>query len=307
MLQQTDKLKGVIPPIVTPLTKERSIDARSTQKLIQHVIGEGVSAVFILGSVGECPTLEEGERIKLMEIAVEAVGESTPILSGIDAISTEKAINMVNIAEKKGIDVAVVPPPYYFPLDEKSITNHYQEILEKTNIPLIIYNIPQTTGNKVTVGIIEKISPYEKVLGVKDSSGDLSYFQQLLSYRGEKFRIFQGWESLLAASLFMGADGTMPGSANVGPKLHVELYRKFLEKKYEKVNQLQRSICDFTEIYFNISSIVGALKVALSYLGLCKPIATKPLPVPIGDKRKLIQEKLQKFLSEVNEGAWDTN
>ncbi len=303
MLQKTDKLKGVIPPLVTPLTKERSIDVRSTQKLIQHVIGERVSAVFILGSVGECPTLEEGERIKLMEIAVKAVDESTPILSGIDAISTEKAINMVNTAEKKGVDVAVVPPPYYFPLNEKSITYHYQEILEKTNLPLIIYNIPQTTGSKVTGGTIEKISSSEKVLGIKDSSGDFSYFQQLLSYRGKKFRIFQGWESLLAASLFMGADGTMPGSANVVPKLHVELYRKFLNKEYKKVNRLQRSICDFTEVYFNISSIVGSLKVALSSLGLCKPIVTKPLPVPTGHKRQLIQEKLQKLLSEVNEGA----
>jgi len=222
-------LKGLIVPIVTPRCNSE-IDFEGLKKLIDYLINEGVDGLFVLGTTGEFQYISQEEKKILISKSLEFSELKVPIIVGVSDKELSKALDLIEFLNGKNI-VAMVVAPMFFELDPYDVV---ENILEKSEIPLIFYNNPNLhEGKNIPLDLVKKFKDNPKVLGIKDSSGDENYFDVLMHLSGENFKVFQGRETLALKSLLSGAKGIVSGNANVLP----ELFKKLVLSKSVEVNQ----------------------------------------------------------------------
>lgn len=213
---QSDKLNGLIIALPTPLSADEDIDIVSLCKLLDFVINEGADGVMVAGTMGEGTALTDVQRLLLVETAINHCAGKIPVLATVSAVSTRRCIEFAKVADKLGADYLVCTAPFYnrFP-DPDSMLLHMEKLGDATETPLIFYNAPGFTGNLVDVNTMEHILNMERVVGVKDSSGNFRDFSELLRRYPDRNRrpgtIMQGDESMFDASLLLGADGMVSG------------------------------------------------------------------------------------------------
>ena len=241
----SERLKGVIIALPTPLLKNEDIDKLSLCKLIDYCIHEGANGIMIAGTMGEGPALIDSQKQLLMEITVDHTAGRVPVLATVSAPSTRKTIEYVKTMNKLGVDYIVCTTPFYYKYpDPESLILHLHKIADISEIPLIFYNASGFTGNEVDVDTTEKILNMDKVAGVKDSSGNFRNFVELLRRYPDKDNrpgtIMQGDESVFDASLLMGADGIISGGGVAYIKLLFELFVAGSSNDKLKAIELQR-------------------------------------------------------------------
>lgn len=291
----TDDLSGVIPPMVTPLNTQEKLDMDNAKKIVNHLINGGVDGIFLLGSSGEFTALTREVKRELLDTVIDAVEGEVPILAGVTEAGTKKTEEMLHIAVDSGVNYAVVTPPYYFPLDQKGILEHYRYLAKHSEIPIILYNIPATTGVNIERETIKKLAQEGSVQAVKDSTGDFIHFQQLINgLQDTECSVFQGHEALAATSLIVGADGIVPAYANVLPSLYTDLFGTIEAGEYNEGLTLQEVVHRLIATY-EFGSVYGSIKAALSMKNLCEESVTRPLQKPTKGQK----EKISKILREV--------
>ena len=217
---------GVIPPIITPIDENEKVDEAGLRKLINHCIDHGIHGIFICGSNGECMSLTQAQRDRAIQIALDECSGRVPVIAGCMDSSTQRVIENVQRLEEMGGTTAVVTPVFYARhATQEETVRHFEEISKNTNANLMIYNIPPFTGQNLTADTIIKISKIDKVIGVKDTSGNFPNFIKLLNYfKGSDFLVHQGATNLAVPSMLMGADGYIPSLAPLFPQAHLKLY-----------------------------------------------------------------------------------
>lgn len=292
-----DNLSGVIPPLATPLTDDYKLDEVNLRKLTRFMVDGGASALFVMGSTGEFPSFTRDERKAILNIVVDEVNGRIPILAGISDSATRLAVMNAKDAEDVGCHAVVLTMPYYFRASgDQEALDHYRHVAENTDLPLIIYNIPQVVKSPLSVDVIAQLAEEGTVVAIKDSSTDFNHFQSLI-LRLEHlptFRIFQGSEFQMAASVFMGAHGGVLGIANVIPHLCVKLYEAAAQGRVEESRELQRQVTAVSQVFWAGESPLGGLKTAISMLGFGGPTASIPIQ-PLSPKS---QEKIRKILAD---------
>ena len=188
-----DALRGVIPPTISPLTTSRQVDAEAVDRVVDYVLAGGCSGLFVLGGVGEGAWLSTAQRAAIVEATVRATAGRAPVLVGLMLPGTAPAREAALQAVDAGADALVVGSPYYFGVDAASQQRHVEAILSATTLPVLLYNIPQCTHAPLAREAVEVLSTEPRILGVKDSWGDLPYFQALLTLRLKRpnFRVLQ--------------------------------------------------------------------------------------------------------------------
>lgn len=275
-----DRYHGIVPPLVTPLKTPGELDPAGLRRLIRHVVGNGVHGVFILGTTGEFPSLTQKTKQKIIDITVEEVGGKIPVYVGIGDPGFTQTVRNADYVKKAGADVAVALPPFYFPLGIDELAVYYTRLADRTDIPIILYNIPTLTKVNLSHEVIVKVSRHEQIIGLKDSAGDMTYLQTLLTYfhGRDDFRIFVGVETLIAEAVLFHGHGAIPGGANVAPRLFVELYEAARKRDFKTVDRLQHSVIKLSGIYRHgryWSSYLKGLKTALSLMGICNDTLTE--------------------------------
>jgi 2-dehydro-3-deoxy-D-pentonate aldolase len=272
---------GIIPPLVTPLTDRDTLDVAGLETLLEHVLAGGVHGLFILGTTGEAPSLSYQLRWDLIDRVTKLVRGRVPVLVGITDTAFVESVNVAVHAADCGASAVVLATPYYFPAGQTELTGYLQNIVEKLPLPLVLYNMPSLTKVWFEVETLRKLSSLSKIIGIKDSSGDLGYFEKLMSLRAERpdWSIMMGPEALLPEAMAMGADGGVAGGANAFPKLFVDCYdaciagdRAKLEKCRHTINEFQRGY----DIGKYASRHIKATKCALSLLGICDDFMAEP-------------------------------
>ncbi|MEM1589032.1 MAG: dihydrodipicolinate synthase family protein [Candidatus Bathyarchaeia archaeon] len=298
------RLKGIIPPLVTPLDERERLDLRGIERQINRLVSGGVDGLFLLGSSGEFPALLDEDKITLVEMVADLVGTKLPVLVGATEPGTKRTELFIQKVKHFNIYGIVVAPPYYYPLSLKAVTEHYEYLSAKTETPIILYNIPQTTKIFIDAATIRMLAIRKSIAGVKDSSGNFSHFQQLLwqliideDEHQRLVPVFQGEERLAAVSLLAGADGLVPAFANVAPKLYCALWRATQEKDFNTAMRLQQIINEAVNIY-DYGSVYGSLKTALNILGVCNDVVTMPLQKPSVEERHLIVRLIERLDGE---------
>ncbi len=285
--------EGVIPPMVTPLNKDGGLDTEGVREIARFLINNGVHGLFPLGTIGEGPKFNREERRMIVEIVVEeAEKKGIAAIPGTGGITTRDAVTFTKDAKDVGATAAVIHPPWYFHPTPEALLEHFRTIAEEVDIPIILYNIPTYAGYGIPVEVVVKASKIENILGIKDSSANMLYYQQLISSCREDFNIIQGYGSLFLPSLSIGGRTTMAGEANIAPKIMVGIYENFIKGDLEKARKLHYKIASLLPI-FSYGTFPDGVKEALNMMGLRAGYVRKPSTELNDPQRKKISQALR--------------
>ena len=220
-------LRGIVPPMVTPLADDDSIDQPGLERLIEHILAGGVHGLFILGTTGEGPSLSHALRHKLVELVCEQVDGRLPVLVGVTDTSFAESLELAERASDAGAQAVVAAPPYYLAAGQPELLEHSAKLALAVPLPLVLYNMPSCTKVALDVDTVLACSRLDNIIGLKDSSGDLEYFRRVRAAvaHNPEFTLLVGPEELLAQSVKLGSHGGISGGANLWPRLYVQLVR----------------------------------------------------------------------------------
>lgn len=288
-------LTGIIPPMITPLDERGEIDRGAVSALAQYLVEEGVDGLFILGTSGEGPLLTQDQCDIVIGTTVEAVRGRVPVLVGALETSTARTVQSCLAAEDIGADILVVSAPYYLQVDATTLEAHFIEILEHTNLPVMLYNVPSATHNGITLDVVRSLAGNPRVIGIKDSSGDMVSFQQLLELgKAKGLSVFQGAERVAALSLWLGCDGLVPGLANVHPALFRDLAYAVRVSEVDRLRELQQRVERLWQLH-RPGHWLANLKWAMAERGFGSGRAVMPITPPTSTQVRQIRSLLSSF------------
>lgn len=271
------ELKGIITPILTPMNEDESINLDELCVQIDRLIDGGVHGIFCFGTNGEGYILDEKEKIEVLEAAIDHVKGRVPVYAGSGCISTRDTIRMSKKAQELGADVLSIITPSFAVASQKELYDHYVEVAKHVDIPIVLYNIPARTGNKLLPETVAKLAKdVDVIIGAKDSSGDWenlkAYIQQTRDL-DKDFYVLSGNDSLILPSLKEGGFGGIAGCSNVYPHVLSSIYNLFKEGKLEEAEAAQESIASFRAVfkYGNPNTVVKKAVAMLGYpVGECR-------------------------------------
>lgn len=282
-------LSGVVPPLISPLDESGEPDAAAMAKLVEHALAGGCTGLFVLGGCGEGAWLTTSQRGAVIRAAVRATAGRVPLLVGCMLPATGATAEAARQAEAEGADAIVVGSPYYFTVDESAQRRHVEATLEVVTLPALLYNIPQCTHHRLAPATVHTLAEHDRVLGLKDSAGDFRAFQQFVAIKRDRpaFRVLQGDEGLMAASLLAGADGLVPGLANVVPHLFVDLVRAAKAGDPAAMRRRQEEINVVGTLHAH-GHWLSALKAACALAGIGTGRPALPLtPVTLAQRQQI--------------------
>ena len=288
-------MRGVIVPLVTPFNEDYSIDLQALEEHVNYLQKAGVHGIFINATTGEFTSLSFEERKFLAEKGRELV-TSTFYLVGTASTNTFEVVELTKHAQDIGADYVVITPPYYCSLSDEALFNHYSLVAEKTDIPIILYNIP-SCANPLSVPLIKRLAmEYSNIAGIKETVDSINHVRDVIfKVKGERkdFKVFTGLDQHFLNTLILGGDGGIMACANFAPELHLALYRAFEEKNFEKVLEYAKKLAKLSKVYSIASSFGSAIKTAMSIRGFSiKPILRPPYTMDGEEVRGRIKELL---------------
>jgi len=294
-------LRGIIPPLVTPLLDRDTLDAAGLERLIEHILDGGVHGLFVLGTTGEAPSLSYRLRYELIKRVCGQVKGRVPVLVGITDTSFVESVSIARKAQEAGAQAVVLAPPYYFPAGQVELLEYLEHITPELPLPVFLYNMPSYTKLVFEPDTVRAAADFPGIVGIKDSSGNMIYFRRLQSLlRGRsEFSLLIGQEELLAEAVLLGGHGSVCGGANLVPELYVELYNAACLKDMPKVESLHKKVMELSNAIYNVgryeSSFLKGLKCALSCIGICSDF----LAEPFHRFRRAEHEVIQRYVKEL--------
>ena len=288
-------LKGIIPPIITPMNEDESINAGELRNQVNRLIGAGVHGLFPFGTNGESYILNEQEKEQVLSVVVEETAGRVPVYAGTGCVGTKDTIRMSQMAESLGADVLSVITPWFAKASDDELYDHYCAVAKAVKIPVVLYNIPARTGNSLSPALVKRLSQVENIAGVKDSGGNFDNMLQYLEKTRENkdFAVLSGNDSLILWNLIAGGSGGIAGCANVYPETMTAIYERFVAGDLEGARKAQDSIRSFRDCfkYGNPNTIVKTAVAMLGYpVGKCRAPFNQIPPQGIEAIQKVLDE-----------------
>lgn len=293
---------GVVPPVVTPNTPDHQLDVVSFERSINRLIEAGVDGLFFLGSSGEVVFATDERRDQIVREAVRIVDHRVPVLVGIIDTETERVLEHGRRALALGADALVATAPFYALGGPADIEEHFRILHQELDAPLFAYDIPVCVHTKLPWKMLARLGAEGVLAGVKDSSGDDVSFRYLVQENeknGHPLTLLTGHEIVVDGALLSGADGSVPGLANVEPEGYVRMWKAAQEGNWAEVKREQDRLNEISHIFDVTSGVqgygagVGAFKCALNLMGIFDsdqmPRPVKPLD---GQNREAIKQVL---------------
>ncbi|ACB40729.1 dihydrodipicolinate synthase family protein [Pyrobaculum neutrophilum] len=297
------RIEGVVVATVTPFAKD-GVNYEGLRALLSKIVEEGYQGVFPTSSTGEVTKLTFEERVKAMEVAKEVAGGRALVVAGTGTGDHLSTIEIARRYRDVGVDVLLITPPYYIQYDWAAVYAFYKRVLDKVDMPVVLYTIPLATGYNIPVEVFELVAnEYSQVVGVKDSSGDFRYHLDLIHLLGKRLSVLQGLDLLFVPSLLMGAHGGVLAGPNFLGRITLEQYRLVKEGKTAEAVALHNKLMPLWR-FMGGCGLVGKLggkwptlyKVATQMVrGIDMGPPREPLP-PIDDRDRKELEKLLKDL-----------
>jgi len=310
LVRLRQSLKGVVPPLITPLLTKTSanneesgkekylhqqldVDVEGTRTLVYNLLEGGVSALFALGSTGECPSLSRRLRRDFVRVVCQAADGKVPVLAGLIGNCAEEIAEDAEYYERVGASALVLTSPCYFRMtSQRDLRRWVLHVVEQVELPVVLYNMPDLTKTNFDVETVLELIEHQqrlstsseggrgncKIVGIKDSSGDVDYFGRLcrevkLHAKDPDFCILMGPEHLTAKAMSLGADGVVPGGSNAYPKLFVDLHEACLALRNGDTDKKKKEAIE-AEVS-RLSKCVDALQGIYAVEGLNWFMATK--------------------------------
>jgi 4-hydroxy-tetrahydrodipicolinate synthase len=288
------RLSGVFPAIPTTLTPDEDVDAAAQRRVVEFLLEAGVHGLWVLGGAGEGAVLTEATRCHALEAIAKAVDGRVPIVAGVGEASTKRTVERIRAFDGLGADAVSITAPYFFMHTQQDLRLHIETILGATSLPIMLYHLPYNTKVSYGLELIQEFARHERIVGIKDAGLNFSFTLELLrTCQTSKFRVFQGCEDLMAASLLMGAAGVIAMVPAFAPHLACRLYEEAVAGNREAAMALQSDVNDLLHLLGSTdASAIAAVKLALSLRGLCGTTIAKPLSPLSGEQAQTIRDGL---------------
>ncbi len=283
------KLEGVFVPAITPFTKTGKIKLEALRACAKFWMENGVNGLMPCGSNGEAPYLSREERRKIIQAILEEAKNNVTVVAGTGAPSTWETVKLTKDAKDMGADAVLIVTPYYFRLSNRELIEHYKTVLEKVDLPIILYSVPKFAGYALEPAVIAHLAEeHSNVIGVKDSSGNIATITETIRLTGEKIAVLAGTADVTLPTLTIGGKGAVIAIANAYPKLCTRLYKAYKNGNHEEAAKLQKTITQINEVLVKKHNQLSAIKEAMRMLGLPAGYPRKPaLPPSRNEKTEI--------------------
>ena len=295
------EIKGIIPPIITPMNDDESINVAELRAQVNRQIEGGVHAIFCFGTNGEGYILNGKEKELVLRTVIEETNGRVPIYAGTGCISTKETIEQSKMAQALGADVLSIITPSFAAASQNELYEHYKAVAEAVDMPIVLYNIPARTGNALAPATVAKLAQIDHIVGAKDSSGNftniLAYIDAGKSKKNGTFSTLSGNDQLIIWNLLAGGTGGIAGCANVYPHVMASIYNLFMEGKIEEAKAANASIASFRACfkYGNPNTIVKTAVAMLGYnVGKCRAPFNQVPEEGVKALEKVLKENAEK-------------
>ncbi|MFN2595726.1 MAG: dihydrodipicolinate synthase family protein [Pyrinomonadaceae bacterium] len=292
-------LRGVLLPFPTPFDARGELDADALRANVARWSATGVAGYVALGSTGERVHLDDAESLRVIETAREAVPEDSIFIVGVGQHSTRATIREARRAAEAGADALLVITPHFYrgAMTQGALAEHYERVADESPAPLVIYSIPQNTGVTLAPETVGRLSRHGNIVGLKESSGDVVAFVEMLRVVDDNFAMLTGHGSAFHAALSSGARGAILAVACCVPRFCVKLFRAVEAGDQEVARAMQRRLIPLARAVTTRFG-VGGLKVALDAAGYRGGAVRAPLSMPNADARREIERLVAEFADE---------
>jgi len=288
-------LKGIYPPIVTPF-EDQEVSYSQLSNNIKKWNEFDLTGYVILGSNGENAMLSETESLNVLETAIKYIPDDKQIIIGAGQESSKLTISYMKQARHIGGDAFLVVSPHYYKdqMTASALLNYYTEVAENADLPVIIYNVPKFTGINLALDVLQKLGTHPNIIGMKDSSGNMTYFQSLLALQLPGFQLLTGTANTLFPSLMVGAVGGILALANIAAQHCLDIFRLYQQGNLKEARDLQLKIMRLNQLTTTEYGI-GGLKFALDQIGYFGGEPRRPLELPNEKGKAQIRTELKKL------------
>jgi len=284
--------KGPMVALVTPF-KDNKVDYNKFEELINRQIDNGTMAIVPCGTTGESATLSHQEHRDVIKFTVEVVNKRVPVIAGTGSNNTAEAIELTTFAEKVGADGALVITPYYNKPTQAGLVAHFSAVAEKTDIPIVLYNVPSRTGINMLPATVAELTKYENIVAIKEASGSMTQALDIIQLTHNKIKVISGDDGLFFPLLTIGAVGVISVVSNVVPRDMRALYDSFIEGDYENAKQWHYKLSPLIKAMFYETNPIP-VKATLNLMGLINKELRLPL-VPMSSENL---NKLKQVLAD---------
>ena len=285
--------EGAATALVTPFDKNGNPDFEAYAALIDWQIKEGIDALVACGTTGESSTLSEKEYEEVVKTAVKACGGRVPMIVGTGSNNTAHAVERTKLAEDLGADAALVVTPYYNKATQKGLIAHYEAIADASNLPVILYNVPSRTGVNIEPATCKILSQHEKIVAIKEASGNISKVAEILALAGDALDVYSGNDDQIVPIMSLGGKGVISVLSNPLPKKTAEMTALLLKGDYKAGAKLQLELLPLINALFCQVNPIPA-KAAMSAMGYGENV----LRLPLTALEEQYEEKLFALLRE---------
>ena len=258
--------KGVGTAIVTPFNQDNKIDFDEFKRLIDFQIDNKVNAIVVCGTTGEASTLASEEKEELIRYCVKIVNKKVPVIAGVGSNNTKLVIENEKYAQKVGADGLLVVTPYYNKTTQEGLIEHYKEIAQNTNLPIILYNVPSRTGIDIKPETYYELSKIKNIVATKEASCDISKILKIRNICKDNLNIYSGNDDQTLPILSLGGLGVISVMSNIVPGYTVNMINKYFDKDIEEALNMQihsQSLID--QLFKEVNPI--PIKEALNIIG----------------------------------------
>jgi len=262
--------------MVTPITKEGKINESALRKLTNYLIEGGVHGLFPVGSQGEFYALTFEEKKRIIEVVVEETRGRVPVYAGTGAITTREAIALTQMAEAAGVSAVSVVTPYFIKPNDSELMEFFTAVAKATRLPVLLYNNVGRTGVNISADFAVRASQVHNIVGIKDSSGDLTLTAEYIRRTGDTFSVLAGRDTLIYGTLCYGGKGAIAATANVAPKVIVEIYEAFMAGDHKRALAAQYRLAPL-RLAFDLGTFPVVIKEALNLMGIEAGVGMPPV------------------------------
>ncbi|RLD61943.1 MAG: 4-hydroxy-tetrahydrodipicolinate synthase [Bacteroidetes bacterium] len=289
------KLTGTGVAIVTPFRKDGSIDFKSLEKLIEHIIKNNVDFIVALGTTGEAVTLTNDERFAVVNFIKETVDNRLPIVLGLGGNNTSKIVNDIKNTDFEGISAILSVAPYYNKPNQNGLYQHYKTIASVCPIPIILYNVPGRTSVNISAETTLKLAnEFDNIIAIKEASGNLPQIMQIIKNRPKDFLVLSGDDALTLPMISLGANGVISVVANAFPKEFSSMVNFALKGDFNSAKNLHYKLIDIINALF-VDGNPGGVKAALAILD----ITANNVRLPLSTVNRQTYSLLTKLIEEL--------
>ena len=287
------RITGSIVALITPFTQDGKVNYEKLGELLDWHIANNTDAILILGTTSESPTMSHEEDLEICRFSVERVAGRVPVIASSGSNSTQTVIEKSLDLQAAGADAVMNIAPYYNKANKKGMYHHFADVADAIDIPLIIYNVPGRTGCSIPADVIGELSKHERIIGIKEASGDLSYVAKIAKYANENFAIYSGNDDVILPVLSMGGSGVISVLANVMPKEAHDMVMSYLngDTKGALAEQL-RLMNLINNLFIEVNPI--PVKEAMNLMGMNVGGFRLPLCEMEDEHREILRESMAK-------------